>query len=65
MLPGVESRNYEMVNNFTWSVVSFSNYKMSIQLNFENPIFISSSGTRDALRITVIEPSFFQSEKTF
>ena len=41
--------------NFTWNVTSFSSNKMTIQMYFENPIYISSSTQRDMLQLTVLE----------
>ena len=49
---------------YTWSVKSFSANDMLIQVFFENAIYISTSGLRDKLRLTVLNPIRFWSEKT-
>ena len=49
---------------FTWNTTAFSPLQMTIQLFFENPIYVSAGEYRDILRIKVLEPNMFIASKS-
>ena len=50
---------------FTWSLVSFDESGMQIQIEFTSPVYVSTGFARDKLRATVRKPAYFQSRDTF
>ena len=50
---------------FTWIVESYTSDNMIIEITFENPVEISAHGkNNDELRLTVLNPVRFWSERT-
>ena len=49
---------------FKWNVTRIGQLTMTIQLSFENAIWISTSANRDKLKITVLDGSKFMSTAT-
>jgi len=50
--------------NFTWNVTDFTKDDMTIQMYWEKPEFVSTSGLEDRIKMTFLETSFFKSKKT-
>lgn len=52
--------------DFSWKVVKFTNNYLDIQLTFEKPLFVSSTGSiRDKLKLTLMNNVFFMSRASF
>ena len=51
--------------NFTWDVINFNRDFIWLQIDFENPIYVSKSPRgRDDISLQVLEPNLFISEKS-
>jgi hypothetical protein len=45
--------------NIGWTALSFTARELVIQLDFLNPLEVSSGSERDSLAIKIVKPSFF------
>lgn len=45
----------------TWKVVNFEPQKMTIKLEFDNPLYISSQRVRDQLQLQILDNKLFYS----
>ena len=49
---------------FDWSVTQFSSYFMNLQINWKQPVQISSGLQRDKLKMTILNNEMFFSAQT-
>ena len=57
---------YEELMEFTWRCIGFTDTKMELQLSFENWEQVSLDFQNpDIFTLTVIDPSFFRSSRSF
>ena len=64
LVPGYD--NYDEIDMsklaFTWNVTTYSERFMIIQLDFENPIYVSMTGVNDILVLRVLDMHPFVSK---
>jgi len=52
--------------SFTWNTTDFKSNYFVVQLNFANPLYVSSTGrlNLDKIQVTVLNPTLFTSKKS-
>jgi hypothetical protein len=45
---------------FSWEIVSFTNFDLSLKLNFTNALYVSSSAVKDNLYVSILNSNFFK-----
>lgn len=55
------SKQFPALSNFT--LVNFNQTGMSIKLEFENPLYVSSTGVQDSLDFQILIPTIFRNQR--
>ena len=50
--------------DFTWKVLQFYSNRLYLQINFVNPLYISTSLEQDSLEIVFNDTGLFRADKT-